>query len=457
LIWIKRTQVYNSLLKYHRGKIRNIGNLKRAARRCKIVKPLKMSVQEILERLKECLKQCQYFKRHGKKYRYRHLNERVRAAKKRGDEEAAERIEAIIKREKDRAFWRKMRFATGKERSRSVTSVQVEEENGRVTEVTTKDEVENAIFQAIHEDRYHQAEDSPICQGQLREDFGYLADTPAAKEVLEGTYQCPEGTPDSVKELFEAISRVYKSVPEATSVVILPEQWKAYWKVANEDTSSSISGLHFSHYKVGAMSELISHYHAARVTVVLAWGIALSRWSNGLTVMLEKVLGCTLVTKLRAILLMEADFNATNKMIYGKRMMESTRQHGWMQEEVFSEKNREPVDGTMAKILFYDVTRQARIPAALASVDATQCYDRIAHAVASLVFQAFGIPQSAVNTMLGTIENMKFFLRTGFGDSTSFSGGKTIHIKTQGICQGNGGGPATWGVISIVIIDYRRT
>jgi hypothetical protein len=346
-----------------------------------------------------------------------------------------------------------MRFATGKNQSRSVTSVQVQDENGRVTEKTNQEEVESAIFQAIHEDRYHQAEESPICQDQLREDFGYLANTPSAKEVLEGTYNCPEGTPASVKDLFDAMARVYKSVPESTSVVIRPEQWKAYWRVANEDTSSSISGLHFGHYKVGARSDIISHYHAARVTVILAWGIALSRWSNGLTVMLEKVLGCTLVTKLRAILLMEADFNATNKIILGRRMMKTARQQELMPEEIFSEKNREADDGTLAKILFYDVTRQARIPAALASVDATQCYDRIAHAIASLVFQAFGIPQSAAESMLGTIENMKFFLRTGFGDSTSFSGGKKIHIKTQGICQGNGGGPATWGVISIVIVD----
>ena len=39
--------------------------------------------------------------------------------------------------------------------------------------------------------------------------------------------------------------------------------------------------------------------------------------------MLEKTLGVTLVSKLRGILLMEADFNATNKIIYGVRMMGS--------------------------------------------------------------------------------------------------------------------------------------
>jgi hypothetical protein len=47
---------------------------------------------------------------------------------------------------------------------------------------------------------------------------------------------------------------------------------------------------------------------------------------------------------------------------------------------------------------------------------------------------------------------MKFFLRIGFGDSTSFVGGG-ISIKTQGMCQGNGAVPAGWVVISICILN----
>ena len=81
-----------------------------------------------------------------------------------------------------------------------------------------------------------------------------------------------------------------------------------------------------------------------------------------------------------------------------------------MPEEVFSKKNRMADDGTLIKMLFYDVTHQARVPAAIASADASNCYDRIAHAMASLVFQAFGVPASAINSMLSTIENMKWQL-----------------------------------------------
>ena len=151
--------------------------------------------------------------------------------------------------------------------------------------------------------------------------------------------------------------------------------------------------------------------------------IQLKRWSRGLSVMLEKTIRVTLVTKLCAILLMEADFNTTNKIIYGNRMMEKAQKYNLMPEEIFSEHNRMADDGTLSKTLFCNLARQARVPAAIASVNASNCYDRIAHAIASLVFQAFGVPHTAAESMLGTIENMKFFLRTGFGDSTSFAGG----------------------------------
>jgi hypothetical protein len=168
--------------------------------------------------------------------------------------------------------------------------------------------------------------------------------------------------------------------------------------------------------------------------------------------MLEKTLGITLVSKLRAILLMEADFNSSNEIIYGVRMLRNACNHQLMPEEVFSKKNRMADDGTLTKMLFYDVMSQARVPAAIASVDASNCYNRIAHAMALLVFQAFGVPASAINSMLSTIENMKFFLRTGFGYSTKFAGGG-IRIKTQGLTQGNGASLAGLAVISIVILN----
>ena len=50
--WIHRVQVYRSILRFHAGKIRNIHNLKRAARNCGIEKPMSMPLSEIKARLK---------------------------------------------------------------------------------------------------------------------------------------------------------------------------------------------------------------------------------------------------------------------------------------------------------------------------------------------------------------------------------------------------------------------
>ena len=61
----------------------------------------------------------------------------------------------------------------------------------------------------------------------------------------------------------------------------------------------------------------------------------MSRWSYGLSVMLEKEFGCTLLGKLRVILLMEADFNFSNKIVYGVQILDNARKHGYAPEEIY--------------------------------------------------------------------------------------------------------------------------
>jgi hypothetical protein len=68
--------------------------------------------------------------------------------------------------------------------------------------------------------------------------------------------------------------------------------------------------------------------------------------------MLEKTVGIRLVTKLQAILLMEGDFNATNKIVYGLQMLNNAQGHQLMPEEIFSKKNRMADDGTLCKRYF---------------------------------------------------------------------------------------------------------
>jgi hypothetical protein len=52
---------------------------------------------------------------------------------------------------------------------------------------------------------------------------------------------------------------------------------------------------------------------------------------------------------------MEADFNATNKTIYCVRVLANVRKYKLMPEEVYSERNHLADNGTLSKILFFDI------------------------------------------------------------------------------------------------------
>ena len=85
-------------------------------------------------------------------------------------------------------------------------------------------------------------------------------------------------------------------------------------------------------------------------------------------------------------------------------MLDNVRKYNLMSEEIFSEQNRMADDGTLEKVLFYDIVRKLRVSAGIISVDAENCYGSIAHAITSLVFQSFGLPEKDIETMLTAIE-----------------------------------------------------
>ncbi len=72
---------------------------------------------------------------------------------------------------------------------------------------------------------------------------------------------------------------------------------------------------------------------------------------------------------------MVVDFNGTNKIVYGIRMLEQARTHNLMPEEVFSKRNKMADDGTLTKVFTYNIIRQTRQSAGIALVDADNCYD----------------------------------------------------------------------------------
>jgi hypothetical protein len=460
-LWIRRTQVNRSLLKFHAGRIQNRGNLKRSARRCNIPDALSLSIQEIYYRLKASLSRCEYFWKNGHYYRRKHLYSRLEVAKEKEDEEAARQILAIIQKEKDKRFWRRTTYDLGKPRGGACFWVRVEQGDVTTEEYTGQEEMQEAIWDNIHRKRFHLAKLAPLCQEPLCGTFGCNAICQTLQGILDGMYEYPPEFDEATKEILQECVLIRLKIPVSSiKTLITKNDWENHWGKAKEETLSSVSGWHFSHYKAGLRSAYISHLQSLFASLIVRRGIVLKRWSQGLSVMPEKIFGCTLITKLRSILLMEANFNATNKTIYGIRILANVQKYKLMPEEVFSKRNRLADNGTLSKVLFFNIAHQLRHSAGLASVDANNCYDRITHPMASMIFQAFGVPTPAIASKLSTIQRMRFFLCTGYRDSEGYAGGNQDDvedpIRTQGMCQGNTALPAAWSVMSIPMIKAHR-
>jgi len=163
-------------------------------------------------RLKVCDEECAAAKLTGWRDRRKHLLDCANMARFKGDDDAANKTLAIISREKDRCFWRKINYMMGKSRGRSVSMVQVEDTTGNIVEHTTQQTIHAAIWDEIHRKRFFLAEEAPICQGRLRGEFGYLL---------------------------------------------------------------SESGLHFGHYRASAEEILLAQFHALKASLILKHGIVL--------------------------------------------------------------------------------------------------------------------------------------------------------------------------------------
>ena len=108
--------------------------------------------------------------------------------------------------------------------------------------------------------------------------------------------------------------------------------------------------------------------------------------------MLEKVAGNINVQKLRAILLLETDFNAMHKIIFNNRLIPSIEADKAIPMEVIGD-GRSQVATHLAlnKKLIADIANIRKLPTITICADATNYYDRVAHPFASLCPQYFGL------------------------------------------------------------------
>ena len=98
-----------------------------------------------------------------------------------------------------------------------------------------------------------------------------------------------------------------------------------------------------------------------------------------LSEMLEKEPGVLKVAKLRAILLLKADYNFGTKIIFAKIMISKLEDKGQVLQEQFTRTAHEAIEVALNRKLISDISRQSIIPTAIMGEDAAHFYDRIGY------------------------------------------------------------------------------
>jgi hypothetical protein len=216
--------------------------------------------------------------------------------------------------------------------------------------------------------------------------------------------------------------------------------------------SSSIAKVHAGHYILAIYSDVITTFLSKKIALIARGGCPPDCWGHGLQVMLKKVVGVALVDKLRAILLMEGDFNYMNKWIFGHEVINKLYHLGYVPGDHYSQKESTAEDAWMDNRLTMDISGQLRQPLATMAVDADKCYDGTNHIIMLFFLLAMVGTMGPIIAMLHPIQAMKFYQRTARGDSTTFMGGQGKDNPLQGLCQGNGAAPACWLMISSLLM-----
>ena len=455
--WVRKRWGYQGLLRLFDGRCSNPGNIRRMARKAGITEYKTLTHEQVLGGITFCTNKLRGMKGNDRQLRKEHLATLQSAAYDNKDKTKSNELRRVVSSESQKAIWQRINKVTNPPRGGAIQKVQ-KEHGDELVELVTLDEMSREI-QTVTEERFGLAESASAFSSSLRSSVGFLADTDFALHLLSGDAEIPEDVDSTTFMLLTEMRRLWQSTGEFRSKIfeILPRDYDHYWRRARERTSSSFANIHFGHWKAAIFSTSLKEFFAAKLTVVGRYGSPPSRWSSGLQVMLEKVAGVALVNKLRAILLMEGDFNFFNKWTFGHMAMNELYRLEYIPQDQYSQRGSTAEDARMDSRLTTDLSRQLRHPMAIAAVDADQCYDRINHIIMSLVLLAVVGGAGAVVALLRPIQTMKFYQRTAWGDSSSFMGGRGRGRPLHGLCQGNGAAPACWLMLSSLLMHcYHR-
>jgi hypothetical protein len=211
-IVVRRGRLYRRILDFKHGKPMNHRNrtLKDACKKQSILLPSQLTIEEVKDQIKISDARLKELEKTAPQDRAQHLQSCYVIARDKKRDKAVRTIQKMMRKEAKQRQWRSIRNTIHPQRGSAVARLTVKSDTGEETLYATREGVERQASRAIAE-RYKKAHTAPILKDKrLFSDFGYTANTPAASQVLEGTYNFPEGMDFYTKLLLQEAHLVYQ-------------------------------------------------------------------------------------------------------------------------------------------------------------------------------------------------------------------------------------------------------
>jgi hypothetical protein len=465
-MWLKRERVFNWMLKHKLSPLKDPRNLHRACRvlskaggAMTVKLPKYYTVDEVRANIIAIGEQINRLHGQAPELRLQHLRSCLADAEEKGQTRRANDIVQIISREAVQGSYEEINKTTrDRKGGGKVFKVERRELDGTTSVFNTKEAIEQVAGQTIGE-RYRLAYSAPMMVNPtLLRDVGFAGDGDAIESILRGTYDFPSGTDDYTQLLLLEAAVLFCSLgEEEIRDLVEREDFQDFWRTTREATESSFSRCHFGHYVSASHDSVISDVHVLSLNTIREMGVSPQRWRNSITVLLEKVFGNRFIDKLRAICLLEADFNWYNKLIFAHRLEQFCRKHDIIPHEQFAKSKLSCEEATLVKNTVCDTARIMHNSFIISGADLDQCFDRSNAPIAGLSARAHHISKASTSLMLRTMQNMQYFVRAGFGisEEPAFGGSKGDLLMSLG--QGSGAAPMGMrNIITLADNAYKR-
>ena len=387
------------------------------------------------------------------------LEERAAAAAAKQDIPHEQALNAILKREGTKKAYQTLRKYLRPGEFSPLTEVHVQRPDGSL-EVVSDPAVMYQRIIARDRKHYNQAEGTPCTQEPIKSWLGQAGDTDLCTEWIAGTPP-PRLPPDTMPETQVLLHHIAgTAAPAPIDPTITIADYKEFFGKWSESTSTS-QDRHLGHWKSLISHTATKHFpeeSTAIIAVIVAQlnlsathGYAWKRWKRIVSAKIPKRAGNMLLNKLRTIQLFEPDFNWSQGLEIGRRMIKEAETHDRLHDSQWGTRpGRHALGAVMMKVMSYEIARHTRTPLGSFDMDAASCFDRIVISLSMLLCRAQGVSTGICLMCATVLLQAHYFMKTAHGISPG-SYTSTFWNPIHGPGQGSRIGPALWVLVSCLM------